>query len=150
MRAFGATGDGNRAGFPKIAEDVEAEEFNFFGVTTIGSFDLSGALVAQKAEANGDDVALMFIAHEDEAAFILADSFIFMLETGAILFGGKDGFDGGDDFFVVVEGVLFGSGGLDELIEAAGNDGGSAAGQSPAAGARDAFGVAGDAMDLEE
>lgn len=150
LRAPRASGFGNRAGFPEVAKDIEAKEFNFFGVITIGGFDFFGALVAQQVEANGDDVALVFIAHEKESSFFLSDSFIFVLETGAILLGGKDGFDGSDNFFVIVEGVFFGSGGLDELIEAAGNDGGSATGQGPAAGAGNAFGIMGEAMDLEE
>lgn len=86
---------------------MEAKEFDFKSVIDGGGFDLFGAFIVHEAHACGDDVALVFIAHQEEKTFSLTDPIVFIFEAGTVVFAGEDGFDGGGDFFVVVEGIFF-------------------------------------------
>ncbi len=111
---------------------MEAKEFDFKGVINGGGFNSFSAFIVHQAHTDGDDVALVFVTHEDERAFSLTESLILIFEAGDIVFAGEDGFNSGGDFLVIVEGIFFRGRGLDELEEAAGDaTGGSTAGEWP-------------------
>lgn len=54
---------------------VAAEHFDFFTVVDGGGFDFFGTGIAEEAQTDGGDVALMFMPGEEELVVPLADAF---------------------------------------------------------------------------
>ncbi len=128
---------------------MKAEEFNLFRVIDVSGFDLFGPLVAEEAQANGNDIALVFIAHQQELSLPLTNAFVGHFETIAILFDIQERFEGGDDFDEVVEARFFGTAGINQLEELAGNDGGRATGKGGAPAAGNFFSTLGHAIEVK-
>ena len=105
---------------PEVAKHVAADDFDFFLVGAGAVHEVFGNFVFKQAMANGDDVALMNIALEEELGVFLADFIFSELEVDVLLVGFADGLDGGMEFEEVSGGEV---GVLDGLEEAVGDDG---------------------------
>lgn len=74
---------------------MDAEHFDFFGVVGGGGFDLFGAGIAEETHADGDGIALLLVALEEDEHFMLAQAFIGDFDSSIVLLGfGKSGSDG--------------------------------------------------------
>lgn len=127
------------AGNPLVGKGVYSQQFDFFGVMEITGFNFFGALIAQEAKDNGDDVALMFVAHKEEMLILLGEAFfgqvypgITLFEAHKILFGFEEGGYSGGNFDEVIEGARRGS--IEEFEELAGGEGGGGAGDGAGSG----------------
>ena len=100
----------NGAWFPEVAVDGEADEFDLCGMADGGVIGSFGPGIAEDTEGNGDDVALLLVADEDEAALALAEAFMGDIEADGVLFAFEQIGGGGgevDEFFG--RGVFVGS-----------------------------------------
>jgi hypothetical protein len=138
--------DGAR--FPEVAKEVDAQDFDFFGVIPWGGLNFRGPFIAEQAPSDGHNIALLFIANKDEAQIFLAEAAVLVFEPDFVLFGSDNGFDGGSDFFEVIERQLFRSG-VEEFEDASGDNGVGAAGESLAIGAGDFSGFADEALEAQ-
>jgi len=121
------------AWFPKVAVDGEADEFDFRGMADGGVVGGFGPGIAEDTEGNGDDVALLLVADEDEAAFALAEAFMRDGEADGVLFAFEKISGGGgelDEFFRC--GIFIG-GLLEKFENFSGGKGGGAASDIAAA-----------------
>ena len=66
----------NGAAFPEVAIHVDAEHFDFFGVAMEEASICSGAGIAEETHADGDGIALLLVAVEDDDYTVLAQAFI--------------------------------------------------------------------------
>jgi len=126
---------------PEVAEDVTSEEFDFGGVIEGAGLDEAGAFVLEETEANGDDVALVLVAHEENLGLFLADFPFGELEADVVLVGLDEGGDGGGNFEGVARGAFVWGNGFEKFQDLAGGDGGSATGKTPAGGVHEVGGV---------
>jgi len=132
---------------PEVAEHVTANEFDFFLIVNGGSFNEFGTVIAQDTETNGGDIALVFVAQEEELRVPLLDAGFLMLQTDAVVVGLEETHDGGQDFEKVGSRVDFA--GAEGLEEAVGGDGSGAGGEA-ASGAGEFAGVPGMFFNQEE
>jgi hypothetical protein len=119
---------------------VEADGFDFFGVTDRRGSNLPGVSILENAETNGDAVALLFVALEAEVGFVLAEAFPGNLKAFVVLLAFKE-FGGGIGAFGDICGsgilVLF----IQEFEELAGSDGSNSAREVAAGGIGEAGGI---------
>jgi hypothetical protein len=127
---------------PEVAEEMNAHEFDFFLVTDVCGFDEGDPVVVPDAKGDGDDVAMVDVALEQEMGVALADFAFIELEVDVLLVGFAEGVDGGEQFEEFFMGEFLGGIGVERLVEAMGGKGGSAGGQA-AGGAEESAGVMG-------
>lgn len=66
---------------------MAAQHFDFFRVGSTGGFDAFGTSIAEDAEGDLDDVALVFVASHGELFITLAEAFFGKTDAGAAEFG---------------------------------------------------------------
>jgi hypothetical protein len=120
---------------------VSPEHFDFDGIAEGAGINEFGAFVMEGAAGDGNDIALVLVAHEEELGVFLADFAFRELEANAILIGLEEGGDGRGGFEGVARGAFVFGNGFEEVQDLGGGDGGSAPGKTPAAGVREIVGV---------
>jgi hypothetical protein len=99
---------------------------------------------------DGNDVALMFVAHEEGQFGFYVELFVGQFEADVLLFGVEKGLEGGGDFNEVVEGKGFGVGRCEELEELGGEECRNAAGYAMVTGMAETTGLFGEGLGVEE
>ena len=125
----------------KCSKSHTSEHFDFLVVVGVRGGDFFGAGIGKEAQADGDVVALLFIALEDEGEVMLAETLAGDPDAGVVLFCfGESG--GGEGAFDDVIGIrLFRIGGLEEVDHIAGGDSGGSGSELPVGGPGDFLGV---------
>jgi hypothetical protein len=138
---MGGVGNGDGARFPEVAEHMDAEEFDFFEVVARGAFNVFSPLVAEEAEANGNLIALLFVALEDELEIALAEAFPGQPEANFGMFAFLEGGGGGSAFDQIIRIGFFGIGSFEEFEDFTGGNGGRGRSEETAAGFSDRGGI---------
>lgn len=109
LRCIGLRGSvfGNRAGLPELRKHVTAQKFDFLSVGGGGGFDLFSAVIAEEAQADGDNVALVLVALKKDLVVSLADPGLRVLEPDVILFGFEESGNSEGGFSEVIGGEVF-------------------------------------------
>ena len=135
---------------PVVAEGIAPEEFNFLAVADCRSFDIFGPRIAQEAQSNGGDVALVFIAFEEDFVVALADSGFFVLKADVVVLGIDEGGDGLGGFGEFGGGKFFIGNRLEERQDLAGEDRGGGMGDGGPADTGNIGGVFSDLFEESE
>jgi hypothetical protein len=135
-------GHGQEAGFPEVAEEVAADEFDFFGIIAGGGFDEFNGFIMGDAQGDGRDVALVLVAGQEELLVSLLDPGFFEFKASLILVGFVEGGDVGEQFDEVFMGEFLAGIGLEGLEKALGGEGGVTGGQATSS-ASESAGVTG-------
>ena len=77
----------DRPRFPEIAKEVAAQDFDLFAIVGAASFNPFGAGIVQQAEANGRDIALVFVPRHQEILIPLPQPLFLVLEADVALLG---------------------------------------------------------------
>ena len=87
-----------------------AQELDFFVVANICGFNFFDASVTNNAAGNGDDVPLVFVAHQEELIVLLANALAGEFKPCVVLFPFEEDGGGGREFDKVVGTGIFGPG----------------------------------------
>src|SRR5262249_17520100 len=98
-----------------------AKEFNFLRKVAIGSCDFFGACIIEELEEDGDGIALVLIAHQEEMAFLLAESFLGDFDAKVVLLTSAEP-GGGIGEFDEIFGISFFAGRFEEFEDFFGGD----------------------------
>lgn len=137
---------------PGSVVQVAAQKFDFFAVVDGRGFDFFGPHIAEQAQANSGDIALMFVAQEEETVVPLPNAFaidfelvlvllFFLPQALAVEFCLGEGRGDGATFYEDFRGQLFGAGVLDKFEDFAGGNSSSGGGEIAAGGFGEASGV---------
>ncbi len=126
---------------------MNAEGFDFFGVTPGRVFNGLSAGVAHETTANGDGIALLFIAFEAEGEVMLAEALVGDLDAVVVLLRFEENGSGGGSFYEVVGIGLRGIGGVEKFEDFVGSGRGSGGSETARIGPGKAGGVLAEVME---
>jgi hypothetical protein len=113
-----------------VAEEVNAESFDSFGIAPGSGFNGFGAGIVENTDGNGDGVALLFIFLEEEGQVALAGTVFGDFEPGIILFDFVEGGSGGSTFGEVGGIDFVGVDGFEQFKDFGANEGDGGGGQT--------------------